>query len=158
LAHLFNGTFTFGPDGAIYVYEQVGTNAVISRVFTLEPPTIPDGDPYDVTVENIEAAIAAKNRAIGIVGQTLANEVAAIEALNELREMGQIDPVNILQAKIRIFHAIHRQINARRQLQKGIEELEKSLLELQSEGKDEPGKRPDRPARRAEGPKLPRIR
>lgn len=157
-AYLQDGTFTFGPDGAMYVYEQIGNTAVISRIIATDEGTVPSGDPYDVAVKNIEDAIAANNDAIAIIGENLAREMAAIVALNELADVEEFDFINILHSKISIFHAIGRQIKARFELEKGIGELEESLLELQSDKRHGPKKKSDSRERKARDPKVRRKR
>ncbi|MCD6395062.1 MAG: hypothetical protein J7M40_16350, partial [Planctomycetes bacterium] len=94
-AWLANGTFTFGPDGAIYVYEQIGTSAVISRIFDPSPPFILPDDPYTATVESIGAAITAKREAIAVITSGMDKERAALEAINALRATGEVKLVNI---------------------------------------------------------------
>ncbi len=115
-------------------------------------------DPYDVFVESVEAAIAEKNEALVHVAEALAKQVSALEALNDLRDVGEIDGVNILQAKMSILHAIHRQIKARLELKKGIKELEDSLKKLRGEFRDKPSPKTRKSGRRPNGPKSPRIR
>ncbi len=87
-------------------------------------------DPYDVAVESIEAAIAAKREAIAVIISGLDKERAALEALNELGETGEIAPKYIEGAKKDIIHAIKRDTMAIAELEKGIRYLEKSLEEL----------------------------
>ena len=130
-----NGTFTFGPDGAIYVYEQIGTSAVISRIFDPAAPV----DPYAATVKSIEAAIAAKHETIAAIISDTDKDREVLEALDELGEMGDIDPEYIEAARKHVLHAINRQMKAIAELEKGIRELEKALEEIEGTGK--PGKK-----------------
>jgi len=136
-----NGTFTFGPDGAIYVYEQIGTSAVISRIF--DPSSFVD--PYAATVESIEAAIAAKHETIAAIISDTDKDREVLEALDELDKTGEIDPNYIEAARRHVLHAINRQMKAIAELKKGISELERALEELEGTGK--PGQK-KRQARR----------
>lgn len=117
-------------------------------------------DPYDVFVESVEAAIAEKTEALVHVAEALAKESSALEALNDLRDVGEIDGVNILQAKMSILRAIHCQVKARLELKKGIKELEDSLKKLNGEtrGRGKPSPKPSNGSRSPSGPKSPLIR
>ena len=79
-------------------------------------------------------------------------ETYALEALNELRDIGETDPVKILQSKTSIFRAIHRQLRARIELKRAISELQKSLKQLQAP--DKPKRNNGRNSRAPAGPKL----
>ncbi len=109
-------------------------------------------DPLGDAIENIEAAIEDKNAAIALITETLKKETAALEALNELRDTGENDPVKILQSKMSIFRAIHRQLRARTELKRAIADLEKSLKQLQAP--DKPKRNNSRNARAPAGPEL----
>ena len=87
-------------------------------------------DPYVVAVESIEAAIAAKREAIAVITSGLDKERAALEALDELGETGDIDPRYIEAARRYVLHAINRQMKAIAELEKSIRELQNALGEL----------------------------
>ena len=87
-------------------------------------------DPYDVAVESIAAAIAAKRETIAAITLTLDKERAALEALDELAETGDIDPKYIEAARRWVSNAIKRQMKVIDELEKSISELEKALEEL----------------------------
>jgi len=114
-------------------------------------------DPYDVAVGRIEAAIAAKREAIAFVNETLESDRLALEALNELRKAGTVDPVNILKAKIEIFRAIQRQLAARRELERSIADLEQSLAHLQAEPRQNLERKPAPARDKPVGPKDDKI-
>jgi hypothetical protein len=108
-------------------------------------------DPLGNAVENIEAAIQDKNAAIALIAETLKKETAALEALNQLRDTTETDPVKILQAKTSIFRAINRQLRARIELKRAIAELQKSLKKLQAP--DKPQRNNSRNSKAPVGPK-----
>ncbi|MBE0534887.1 MAG: PD40 domain-containing protein [Phycisphaerae bacterium] len=89
-------------------------------------------DLYSVAVERIESAIAGKRELLASLTAALGDDRLALEALEELRAAGEVDPVAILQAKQDIFRSIQRQIMAIRELERSIAQLEQSLIHLQS--------------------------
>ncbi len=87
-------------------------------------------DPYDVAVESIEAAIAAKREAIAVITSSLDKDRDVLDALNELGETGDIDPKYIEAARRPVLLAIKRQMKAIAELEKSIGELQKALEAL----------------------------
>ncbi len=87
-------------------------------------------DPYDVAVESIAAAIAAKREAIAAITSGLDKDREVLEALDELGETGDIDPKYIEAARRYVLNAIKRQMRVIAELEKSIRELEKALEEL----------------------------
>jgi hypothetical protein len=89
-------------------------------------------DPFDIAVENLQAAIADKQSALALVNKTLEKETTALKAINELLNTGELDNRTAVQSKLTIYRAITSQLKARSELNKAIQQLELSLQILQA--------------------------
>jgi uncharacterized coiled-coil protein SlyX len=117
-----NRTFTFGPDGAMYVLEWLEGLATIQRVYRVAF--------LSGIISDIEDAIAEKQAAIAEVESSLAKEQAALDGLADMLASGDYEGLtekDITKAMKKIELSIAEQGRVIGELEDGIARLEIAL-------------------------------
>ena len=104
--------------------------------------------PEEVAIGKIRAAIAEKEEIIAAIDEAIAKETEALRALSELDANGRSKGYrrHFVLARIKIVHAIRKQLTAKSELQKSIADLQESIdhivelqqLDLQPEPENTP--------------------